>query len=418
MPEGPAAIGRSGYNGAAQLRGRFQMLTYPIGETLECETARAITPGVLWIRFSVTFAPGHINVWALEDGDGWTIVDTGMRLPAAAEVWESLWTGALGGRPVRRVICTHQHRDHAGMAGWLTARFGCRLWMTRLEYLHGRLQEKMATGELSEATVRFVQGAGWEADAIEHYRERLSRFNEGCYPLPPSYRRIVDGEAIAIGRHVWKVIVGRGHSPDHACLHCPELRVLISGDQVLPGISSNVSVDGMEPDADPLSDWIASLKLLESRVGDETLVLPSHNAPFLGLHERLRELDAGHEDALRRALEFIAVPRRAIDLFELLFHRKVGLALQGLATGESVAHLNCLIHRGLVEVEEDRVGIRWYRALPGPGTDTVDRQTLRGYAHGTERCSDPGGLQGEAGRVAGAAPPARNVRSSTSSRRA
>ena len=345
------------------------MLTYPLGETLHPGTARAVTSGVLWIRLGVTFALGHVNVWALEDGDGWTIVDTGMRMPAATEAWESLWAGALGGRPVHRVICTHQHRDHAGMAGWLTERFGCRLWMTRLEYLHGRLQEKSATADLPDATVRFVQGAGWEAEAIEHYRERLSRFNEGCYPLPTAYRRIVDGEAIAIGRHVWTVIVGRGHSPEHACLHCPELKLLISGDQVLPGISSNVSVDGMEPDADPLSDWLASLTRLEDRVGDETLVLPSHNAPFVGLHERLRELIIGHEDALRRVHGFIADRRRAIDLFELLFRRKVGLAQQGLATGESVAHLNCLIGRGLAAVEEDPAGVRWYRAGPLGGRD-------------------------------------------------
>ena len=346
-------------------RDRFQMLTYPLGETLQSATARAIASGVLWIRLNLPFAPDHVNVWALEDGDGWTIVDTGMRTPAAAEAWESLWAGALGARPVRRVICTHRHRDHAGMAGWITNRFGCRLWMTRLEYLHGRLQEQTATAELPDATLRFVKGAGWEADAIEHYRDHLSRFNEGCYPLPTSYRRMADSEEIAIGRHMWKVIVGRGHSPEHACLHCPELKLLISGDQVLPGISSNVSVDGMEPDADPLSEWMASLNLLERCVGDDTLVLPSHNAPFVGLHERLRELVIGHEDALRRVHGFIADRCRTIDLFALLFRRQVGTGLQGLATGESVAHLNCLIRRGLAEVETDPAGIRWYQARPG-----------------------------------------------------
>lgn len=360
------------------------MLNYPLGETLEAGTAREVAPGVLWIRLSLTFAVGHVNVWALEDGDGWTLVDTGMRMSGAVETWEALWAGALGGRPVKRVICTHQHRDHSGMAGWLTAHFGCRLWMTRLEYLNARLQQQTATAELPVAAVRFVQGAGWQAAAIEYHRERLSRFNEGCYPLPTSYRRIVDDEPIAVGRHVWKVIVGGGHSPEHACLHCPELNLLIAGDQVLPAISSNVSVDGMEPDADPLRDWLKSLEVLAHRVGDGALVLPAHNAPFVGLHERLRELAAGHEDALARVHAFIAAPCRAIDLFEVLFRRRVGVALQGLATGESVAHLNCLIGRGLATVRSDPAGICWYRAQPGPGTGAVERRTPVCDADGPE----------------------------------
>jgi glyoxylase-like metal-dependent hydrolase (beta-lactamase superfamily II) len=158
-------------------------------------------------------------------------------------------------------------------------------------------------------------------------------------------------------------VIGRGHSPEHLCLHCPELRILISGDQVLPKISSNVSVFPTEPEADPLTEWLDSLAAIKVRVPNNVLVLPSHNEPFYQLHARLDQLIDGHERSLQRLRQELAAPKRAIDVFGLLFRRRVAGDLLVMATGESVAHLNCLLRRGLAMRERDAAAVAWYRAV-------------------------------------------------------
>jgi glyoxylase-like metal-dependent hydrolase (beta-lactamase superfamily II) len=182
------------------------------------------------------------------------------------------------------------------------------------------------------------------------------------YALPDSFRRISDGEEIVIGGRAWRVVVGRGHSPEHACLYCPELSVLISGDQVLPKITSNVSVFPTEPEADPLTDWLESLASIRLAIPDDVLVLPSHNEPFRGLHDRIGQLIEGHEQALLRVKEALAAPKTASDIFSILFRRRVSGDLLSMATGESVAHLNCLIRRGHALRATDDSGVAWYRS--------------------------------------------------------
>jgi glyoxylase-like metal-dependent hydrolase (beta-lactamase superfamily II) len=157
-------------------------------------------------------------------------------------------------------------------------------------------------------------------------------------------------------------VVGCGHSPEHACLYCPELKLMISGDQVLPRISSNVSVFPTEPDGDPLTDWLTSLARIKTQIPNDVLVLPAHNDPFHGLHPRLDHLIEGHERGLVRLREMIAQPKRAVDVFRALFRRQIDEEhLLGLATGESLAHLNCLIARGQAVRERDANGVDWYR---------------------------------------------------------
>jgi glyoxylase-like metal-dependent hydrolase (beta-lactamase superfamily II) len=337
-------------------------LTYPLqasplpGETVE------IAPGVLWLRMPLTGSLNHINVWALEDGAGWTLVDTGMQTPETAGAWQQAFTGSLAGRPVTRVICTHMHPDHIGMAGWLSRRFDCPLWTTRLEYLTCRTLVADTGREAPPDAIRFYHAAGWDAEALEHYKTRFGGFGKMVYTLPDSYRRVVDGAELSIGARNWRAVVGRGHSPEHLCLYCPELRLLISGDQVLPRITSNVSVFPTEPEADPLTEWLDSLAEIKTRVPDDVLVLPSHNDPFHGLHARLGQLIGGHERTLLRLQQELAMPKRAMDVFGLLFRRRVVGDLLVLATGESVAHLNCLMRRGLVIREMDGAGVAWYRA--------------------------------------------------------
>ncbi|GMV01937.1 MAG: MBL fold metallo-hydrolase [Burkholderiaceae bacterium] len=336
---------------------------YPFEGVPETGTAREIRPGVLWIRMPLPFALNHINLYALEDGDGWTIVDTGVRSEATAAAWQQLLGGALGGRPIRRVLVTHMHPDHVGMAGWLTRRFDARLWMTRLEYLTCRVLVADTGHEAPEDGVEFYRRAGWDDAALEQYRARFGAFGKGVYRLPDSYRRIVDGETLRIGGHDWSVVVGRGHSPEHACLHSPALKLLISGDQVLPRISSNVSVFPTEPDADPLGDWLHSLERIRRTLPDDVLVLPAHNEPFAGLHARLQALANGHRRGLDRLRRLLAQPRRVVDLFGALFAREVrgDPHLLSMAAGECIAHLNYLRARGEVVVEPDAQRVDWYR---------------------------------------------------------
>jgi glyoxylase-like metal-dependent hydrolase (beta-lactamase superfamily II) len=338
-------------------------LTYPFPASPAPGEALSVAPGVLWLRMPLPMTGlNHINVWALEDGAGWTLVDTGMQTPDTAALWQSAAAGALGRRPLTRVICTHMHPDHIGMAGWLTRNYECRLWTTRLEYVTCRMLVADTGREAPADGVRFYRAAGWDEEALTTYRARFGGFGKAVYTLPDSYRRVIDGEALAIGAQLWRAVVGRGHSPEHLCLYCAELRVLISGDQVLPRITSNVSVFPTEPEANPLAEWLESLASIRERVPDDVLVLPSHNEPFRGLHARLTELITGHEQRLTRVREELATAKRAVDLFGVLFRRRVGMEMLTMATGESVAHLNCLIGRGLAARETDSSGVAWYRS--------------------------------------------------------
>ncbi len=326
-------------------------LSYPCGAPLAPGEVREVAPGVLWLRMPLPLALNHINLWAIADADGWAIVDTGAKTPETMAAWGRLISpdGPLAATPqgarVSRVIVTHQHPDHVGSAGWLTRKFECRLWMTRLEYLSCRTLVADTGREAPDDAIRFCRQAGWSEAALDMYRARFGWFGKLVHALPDSYRRIRDGEQLRIGGHDWQVVVGQGHSPEHACLRCDALGVLISGDQVLPRISSNVSVFPTEPDADPLGDWLASIARLRAMLSDELLVLPAHGEPFRGLHARLDRLAAGHAKGLERLERLLTEPKRVIDVFGALFARPIddkGVQL-GLATGESLAHLNYLV---------------------------------------------------------------------------
>lgn len=339
-------------------------LVYPLAEAPAFGDAVEIAPGVLWMRMPLDGSIGFINVWALRDGDGWALVDTGMQTEKTMQAWRKVLAGPLGGQPATRVIVTHLHPDHIGMAGWLTRKFDCRLWMTRLEYMQCRMLVEDTGRAPPEDAIRFYRRAGWSAEAIDNYRARFGGFGSRIHQLPDSYRRLVDGETLTIGAREWRVVVGSGHSPEHACLYCPELKLMISGDQVLPRISSNVSVFPTEPDGDPLTEWLTSLARIRTLVPDEVLVLPAHNDPFLGLHARIDQLIRGHERGLERLMRQLARPKRSVDVFGSLFARQIGPELLGMATGESLAHLNCLLVRGQAVAAADDDGVVWYSRAP------------------------------------------------------
>jgi glyoxylase-like metal-dependent hydrolase (beta-lactamase superfamily II) len=338
-------------------------LVYPLGDAPEPGLAREIAPGVHWVRMPLPFVLKWINLWLIEDGEGWTIIDTGIAMEQTREYWRAIFDAKLDGRPVKRVICTHMHPDHMGLAGWICRKFGAQLWMSRLEYITGRMLVADTGREAPDEGVAFYRAAGWDEDALDSYKVRFGGFGKAVSKIPDAYHRISDGDVIEIGGRPWRVITGNGHCPEHVCLWQQELKLFISGDQVLPRISSNVSVFPTEPNADPLADWISSCKKLLAAVPNDVLVLPAHNEPFHGLHERLQSLIDGHEKALARVLHRLRQePRRAVDLFGALFARKIGPDLLGMATGETIAHANCLIGRGLARRVVDNEGIARYVA--------------------------------------------------------
>ncbi len=337
-------------------------LTYPFEAGPKSGEAIDIAPGVKWLRMPLGGSLAFINVWAIRDGDGWAIVDTGIASPDTAQAWRAGIAGPLEGRPATRVFVTHMHPDHIGMAGWLTRKFQCRLWITRLEFLMCRSLAADSGREAPADALNFYKAAGWDEAALETYRSKFGGFGRGLHALPDSFQRMTDGDTVRIGDHDWRVVVGSGHSPEHACLWCPDLKLLISGDQVLPKISSNVAVFPTEPEADPLAEWMTSLRRIKTRVPDDVLVLPAHNDPFFGLHARIDHLVGGHERGLGRLRHLLAEPKRAVDVFHVLFRRKIDHGLLGLATGESLAHLNHLLATGEAVRQRDENGVDWYRA--------------------------------------------------------
>jgi glyoxylase-like metal-dependent hydrolase (beta-lactamase superfamily II) len=337
-------------------------LSYPFVEGPAPDRAVEVAPGIMWLRLPLKGALQFINVWAIAEADGWAIVDTGIGGAETQQAWREAFRSSLDDRPATRVFATHMHPDHIGMAGWLTRKYGCRLWITRLEFLTCRSLAADTGREAPEDALRFYRAAGWDTEAIETYRAKFGFFGKALHALPDSFRRLRDGDEIEIGGRLWQVVVGSGHSPEHACLYCPELKLLISGDQVLPRISSNVGVFPAEPDADPLHDWMTSLAAVRARVPDDVLVLPAHNDPFFGLHRRIDHLIGRHQRALDLLREELREERRVIDLFPILFRRPVDENSLGMATGESLAHLNYLLARGELARRRDENGVDWYAA--------------------------------------------------------
>lgn len=349
----------------------YRGLTYPLGRKVNPEPGVPwkLAEGVYWVRFPMPMSLDHINLWLLEDQDGWTVVDTGLDLPESRELWQSLFSDFMGGRPVKRVICTHMHPDHVGLAGWMTEHFDCALWMTREEFLMCRSLVSDTGRPAPRVALDFYRAAGYSDADLEEYKKRFGFFGKAVSPLPDSFRRLVDRQTLTIGGRYWLVVVGSGHSPEHACLYCPELRLFIGGDQVLPRISPNVSVFPTEPEGDPLREWLRSLARIREIIPDDLLVLPSHEAPFHGLHVRLTQLLEAHNRDLDALFDHLSEPRRAVDCFAPLFAREINGGSLGLATGEALAHLNCLLYRRRISRSQDADGVHWYQQLPYTGDD-------------------------------------------------
>jgi len=346
-------------------------LHYRFGETLPAPGSLIeVAPGVRWLRMGLPFALDHINLWLLRDRDdsgrpGWAIVDCGIADDATRAAWEQILAHELEGLPVLRVIVTHMHPDHIGLAHWLTERWStaerdCRLWISATDWNAARLASQSTTGFGGDDAARFFARHGLtDPDALAQVRARRGYYAGMVPDVPRRFRRLMDGMALRIGPYEWRCIVGYGHAPEHIALHCAALNLLISGDMVLPRISTNVSVIDIEPEANPLPLYLASIEGLRELPAD-TLVLPSHGKPFTGLHERIAQLQAHHDERFVDVQAACAeAPQSAADLLGVLFRRKLDLHQTTFAMGESIAHLHALQSDG--------------RLRPVPGADGVLR---------------------------------------------
>jgi glyoxylase-like metal-dependent hydrolase (beta-lactamase superfamily II) len=306
-----------------------------------------VAPGILWLRLPLPMALDHVNIYALDDGDGWTIVDAGLSSKRSKAIWEGLLSGPLSGRPVTRVILTHHHPDHVGLAGWFQSQ-GAELLATRTAWLYARMLTLDVQDRPSAQAQAFSRRAGLtEAELVKRAGERPFNFADVVDPMPVGFTRLTEGQRLRAGGRDWTVRIGQGHAPDHATLWSDD-GIVLGGDQLLPGISANIGVYPTEPEADPLTDWLDSCRAFQAHARDDQLILPGHKLPFTGLPFRLVQMIENHESALNRLLDHLATPRTAADCFLPLFRREIGPAEQGLALVESIAHLNCLLRRGLV----------------------------------------------------------------------
>jgi len=332
-----------------------QIIHSPWEDAPAAGSATQVAPGVLWLRLPLPMVLDHVNIYALDEGDSWTIVDTGISSKRSVALWEDILVGPLQGRPVSRVILTHHHPDHIGMAGWLMDRFGATLWASRTSWLMARMLILDVEDRPTPQALAFSRAGGMDPDIYETRKaERPYNFSDICAPIPVGYTRVQDGEVIRAGGRDWDVHMGGGHAPEHITLWSREDNLVIAGDQILPSISPNIGVYPTEPEADPLADWLAACDRLAAHARDKHLVLPGHKLPFTGLPFRMQQLRDNHHGALDRLRSFLTEPRTAAECFPLLFKRRIDGGTYGLALVEAVAHLNHLRHAGEIT--------RWRRA--------------------------------------------------------
>ena len=333
------------------------MIHYPHETPPAKGTAREIADGILWIRLSMPLGLDHVNVYALREPNGWTVIDTGLDTKLNRREWAAIIKDDLRGDPILRVVVTHHHPDHVGLAGCFMAQ-GAELLMTRTAWLTARMLTLDEEPTPSPEAVSFWREAGMdEALLSKRLDNRPFNFCDTVYPLPLGFTRLEEGAVHRLGGREWVVHLGQGHAPDHATLWCQDVPLVLAGDQLLPSISPNLGVYPTEPMADPVAEWLESCARFETMAREDHLVLPGHKLPYHGLPARLAQLSDNHHGALARLREHLrAEPRTAVDCFAPLFKRQIDEATYGLAMVEAVAHLNHLYHLGEVAREMDARG--------------------------------------------------------------
>ena len=318
-------------------------LGYPVHDVPEGISAVEVHDGVLWIRLPLPFALNHVNVFALREDDGWSLVDSGLNSGLTRDLWQGLLSGPLEGAPVRRVLLTHHHPDHVGLAGWFKSVHGSEIWAPRTVWLLARMLTLDVQDRHSPEALEFYRAAGMDSEVYDRLaNSRPFNFADCVYPIPTGFKRIVDGETIEVGGKLWDVRFGHGHAPAHATLWCRDAPLVIGGDQFLGDITPNIGVYNTEPEAIPLTEFLASCERFREHARCEQLVLPGHRRPFTGLPIRLVQLIENHNEALERLLEELREPRTTVQCFEAVFGHPVSDDEFGFALAEATAHLNHL----------------------------------------------------------------------------
>ena len=329
--------------------GSMAGIRYPWEIPPEHGEAIEVAEGVLWMRLPLPMMLDHVNVYALDDGDGWTIVDTGFDSKTSRGIWQTLLDGPLKGKPVTRVIVTHHHPDHVGLAGWFQSEHGAQLWTTRTAWLFARMLQLDEQAVPTQETLDFHRLAGMDEEVFNKSKnERPFNFSDVVAPMPVGFKRIKQGDVVRIGGRDWDVHIGNGHAPEHATFWSRDDNLVLSGDQILPSISSNIGVYATEPEADPVGDWLESCERLSQYAREDHLVLGGHKLPFTGMPLRMKQLAENHHGALERLLKHLDTPKTAGECFLPVFKRHIGGAAYGLALVEALAHLNHLYHVGKV----------------------------------------------------------------------
>lgn len=329
-------------------------LTYPFADELPAPgAAREVAPGLKWLRMPLPFALDHINLWLLDDErdgkKGYSVIDTGVATEPTRAAWESVFAGAMDNAPVLRVLATHCHPDHVGLSGWLCERFGAPFWLTAGEFGFARMMAAALPGVDGPSAIPHFERHGLrDAAMLEQMRSRRNYYPSLVPSVPDAYTRLQDGQLVTIGDARWRVITGFGHSPEHASLYSETLNVLISGDMVLPRISTNVSVFAVEPEGNPLQQYLDSLDKFAG-LPEDTLVLPSHGRPFRGLHTRISQLREHHVARLAEVIEACREPRSAAEIVPVMFRRPLDAHQLGFALGEALAHLHKLWKDGMLD---------------------------------------------------------------------
>lgn len=323
-------------------------MQWPV-EAPESGALIGIAEGVFWARLPLPIALNHVNAYILDDGDGWTVVDTGVDTKKSRRIWTDLLQGPLKAKPVTRVIVTHHHLDHVGLAGWFATEHGAELVMTRTAYLMARMLQLDVQDAPTPEMIAFWRSCGMAPDILAtRQAERPFNTADAVGPIPLGYTRIQEGDEITIGGRLWDVRCGDGHAPEHATFWSRDDALVLGGDQLLGSISPNLGVSATEPFADPVGDWMRSCTKFQKYATDGQLVLTGHKLPYTGLPARLRSLIDNHHAALDRLLAFLSEPRAACECFVPLFKREVKGGEYGLAMVEAMAHCVHLFHNGLV----------------------------------------------------------------------
>lgn len=332
-------------------------LQYPFPEVPAPGTTIEVAPGIRWLSMPLPFKLDHINLWLIEGGEnaGLTVVDTGIGNGETRALWEKI----LGKKHVKRVVLTHYHPDHAGNAAWLCERYGAPLWTTQGEYLTAHAVRTASAGYTPDAVLAVFRKNGLDEERAARMRGPRNRYADLVPDFPHSYRRIIEGDEITLGKRRWRAIVGHGHAPEHLSLFSEALNTVIAGDMLLSTISTNVSVWSIDPEGDPLRLFLDSIARYRD-LPDDVLVLPSHGKPFRGAHRRVKQLEQHHRERLEELTQSLKTPKSAAELLGVLFRRPLDAHQTFFAMGEAIAHLHYLYYAGRAKRAQGKDGIMRY----------------------------------------------------------